>query len=123
MMRPLEPLTPRTVLDTIADAQALWTYRSGTLDYDDHLSAFDAVTTQLERALSRLQVLTTTHPDLTLAGAIPPGAAPDDEVQEWQDSATFLRDLVETHPGDRPSPSQTASHGGSLARHRLQAPG
>lgn len=53
MMRPLEPLTPRTVLDAIANARALRTYRSGTLDYDDHLSAFDAVTTQLERALSR----------------------------------------------------------------------
>ena len=78
----MEPLTPRTVLDAIADAQALWTYRSGTLAYDDRLSALDDATTQLERALSRLQVLTTTHPDLTLAGAIPPGAVPDDELRE-----------------------------------------
>ncbi|WP_024287365.1 hypothetical protein [Cellulomonas sp. KRMCY2] len=96
----MDPLHPRHVLDAISDAQAIWTYHRGELGGTDRLADVAEHTDRLIRALSRLQTLAATHPDLTIDDAIPRGAVPQDEILHWLESAAFVRSLVEIpeHP-------------------------
>lgn len=91
----MDPLHPRHVLDAISDAQAIWTYHRGELGGTDRLADVAEHTDRLIRALSRLQTLAATHPDLTIDDAIPRGAVPQDEILHWLENAAFVRSLVE----------------------------
>ena len=91
----MDPLHPRNVLDAISDAQAIWTFHRGELGGADRLGDVAEHTDRLIRALSRLQTLAATHPDLTIDEVIPRGAVPQDEIELWLDNAALVRSLVE----------------------------
>lgn len=86
------------VLNAITDAIALVTFDLGTLPLDAPLGALGEATAHLQRALARLATLTTTHPDLTVADALPAGTLPADEIGEWQAAGRELERLVRLEP-------------------------
>ncbi|MBB2924109.1 hypothetical protein [Cellulomonas cellasea] len=94
----MDPLRPMDILDGIADAQAVWTFHRGELREADRLADLAEHADGLIRALSRLQVLAATHPELTMGDAIPRGAVSADEIEQRRADSAFVRSIVTTAP-------------------------
>jgi len=92
----MDPLLPRQVLDSIMDAQAVWTYHQSVLPDERPVAELLPSTAALIRALSRLETLCAMHPELTMKDVIPPGAVSPEEVRDWRENADMLRSIVHT---------------------------
>ena len=88
----------RIAVDAVRTNVALLTYDVGLLPDTAPLSELMDAVQGLQRALSRLEVLTLMHPELTIGDALPPGAMPADEVEELHARADELDRLVTYQP-------------------------
>lgn len=94
----MTPTPAQVALTAVHHSIALLTLDLGVMDPDAPLTTLGERVHRLQRALSRIEVLTAMHPDLTLADCLPPGAMPDDELAQVLADETELARLVEYRP-------------------------
>ncbi len=92
------PTTAHVAVTAVQHSIALLTYELGVMAPTTPLAALGERIHALQRALARVEVLTTMHPDLALDDGLPAGAMPADELATVLAQETELEQLVMFRP-------------------------